>query len=352
MRLKGLSIYQRRGKWYVYYRQNGKPLIKGFEGSRADLDKTLAQPAFLAAYAEIIDQPATKGFGTLGGLFDFYKTKGRWKKLAPRTQADYQKVIDWMDSKGQLKTAVVGITPAGIAKTRDKAAEDRYPKFSNDALACLSAAFSTGVEYGYAKLQTNPVKDIRRLHQNSKTANRRWTDDEWSKVWQIAPKHLRPVLALARWAGPRGQDISVLRWDNITENSDLGQVLRYTAQKNKTEVIVLLWPELEVALNAEKKTTLTICKNSKGRPYPSENAMRKAWQDFKQSPVFEKLIPTGADLTLHGLRVTFASELRELGFSNEQIARMIGDKTDRMGGHYARGADGMALAKMVKEAKR
>lgn len=351
VRLKGLSIYQRRGKWYAYYRSNGKALVKGFEGTRADLDKHLATPGVLNFYSEIADLPRVKGFGTLGGLIDFYKTKDKWKKLKPRTQADYQKVIDWLEEKNQLKTPVLSIKPKHIVITRDRAAEDKYTKFSNDALSVLSAAFKIGVMYGYANLTVNPVKDMERLHKNSKTANRRWTNDEWSKVWQIAPSHIRPVLALARWAGPRGQDIAVLRWDNITETNDLGQFLTYTAQKNGEEVVVALWPELEQALATEDKTTLTICKNSLGRPYPSDNAMRKAWQDFKQSPIFENLIPNGDDLTLHGLRATFASELRELGFSNMDIARMIGDKTERMGGHYSRGADMAELAMRVKNAK-
>ena len=351
VRLKGLSIYSRRGKWYVYIRGNGKPLVKGFEGSRDDLKKHLATPTILVLYSDLSDQPKTKGFGTLGGLLDFYKTKDKWIKLAPRTKSDYQKVIDWLEAKNVLNTPVIAIMQRDITITRDKAAQDKYPKFSNDALAVLSAAFRTGKAYGYAGLKSNPVEGSERLHKNSKTANRRWTEDEWSKVWQIAPAHLRPVLAIARWAGPRGQDISVLRWDNITENGDLGQCFEYTAQKNGVDCLVAIVPELQIALDVENKTTLTICKNSKGRPYPSENAMRKAWQDFKSGPLFEKSVPTGKDLTLHGLRVTYASELRESGFSDEEVARAIGDKSVSMGGHYARGADQKVLAARVKAAK-
>lgn len=352
VRLRGLNIYQRRGKWYVYYRPNGRALLTGFNGSRMDLERAMSEPAFLDNYAAIAERPKAKGYGTLSGLIDFYKTKDKWKKLAPRTKQDYQKVIDWLNAQAALKVSVIQVLPKHIANVRDKAAKDRYPKFSNDALALLSAAFRTGKTYGYAGLKTNPVEGMDRLHRNSKNANRRWTEEEWTVVWRIAPSHLRPVLALARWAGPRGQDVAKMRWDNIIERVELGPCLEYTAQKNKADVIVALWPVLQSALEAEQKTTLTICKNSKGRPYPSENAMRKAWQDFKSGLEFTKLVPTGADLTLHGLRVTFASELRELGFSNEQIARMIGDKTERMGNHYARGADGAALAKMVKDAKK
>ena len=351
VRLKGLSVYRRRGRWYVYIRGNGKALVRAFEGSRGDLDKHLASPAVLKLYSEISDAPRVKGYGTLAGLFDFYKTKDRWKDLKPRTQADYQKVIDWLIEKKQGGVPVIGITPADMAKTRDRAMADRYPKFSNDALSVLSAAFDTGREYGYAGLVVNPALKIRRKYKSSKIANRRWTDDEWSKVWRIAPPHLRTVLGIAKWAGMRGQDIAVLRWDNLVTIGANGQFLEFTAQKNGEDCLVSVLPDLQAVLDAESKTTLTICKNSRGRPYPSENAMRKAWQDFKRSPVFEQSVPDGADLTLHGLRVTFASELRELGFSSLEIACMIGDKTERMGKHYSRGADQVGLAKRVKEAK-
>ncbi|MTH96535.1 tyrosine-type recombinase/integrase [Roseibium sp. RKSG952] len=351
VRLKGLSVYQRRGKWYAYIRANRKALVKGFEGSRADLDKHLSTPAILKLYGELAEQPKQRGFGTLGGLFEYYKTKDRWKNLAPRTQADYQKVMDWLSDKGRFKTPVISITPADMAKTRDRAAEDRYPKFSNDALACLSAAFAVGVEYGYAGLTVNPVLGIRRAHKNSKSANRRWTVAEWSGVWRIASPHLRPVLALAKWAGMRGQDIAVLRWDNITRIGEHGSFIEYTALKNGEDCLIAVLPDLDAALQSEKKATLTICKNSRGRPYPSENAMRKAWQDFKASAVFKEAVPTGSDLTLHGLRVTYASELEELGFSDEDKAKAIGDKSASMGKHYGRDAAKVKFALRVKNAK-
>jgi len=351
VRLKGLKVYKRRGKWYVYLRSNGKALVQSFDGTREDLNKHLATPAILKIYGEVEMQPRRKGFGTLGGLFDFYKTKDKWKRLAPRTQADYQKVIDWLDEKDQLKTPVITIKQKHIVMTRDRAAADRYPKFSNDTLAVLSAAFKVGKMYNYAGIEANPVEGMERLHRNSKTANRRWTPDEWHQVWRIAPEHLRAVLALARWAGPRGQDIAVLRWDNVISIDRHGLFLEYTAQKNKEYVLTAVLPELETVLDSEKKTTLTICKNSRGRPYPSENAMRKAWQDFKLKKAFRDTCPTGTDLTLHGLRVTYTSELEELGFSDEDKAKAIGDKTAAMGKHYGRDAEKIHFALRVKNAK-
>ncbi len=109
------------------------------------------------------------------------------------------------------------------------------------------------------------------------------------------------------------------------------------SHENKVGCFIYVLPSLLEVLNAESKSTLTICKNSLGKPYPSENAMRKAWQDFKARPAFKEVCPTGADLTLHGLRVTYGSDLKDKGFSDEEVAQAIGDKSTAMGKHNGRG---------------
>ena len=50
VKLEGLKIYVRRGKWWVYRRRTGEALVRGFDGDRAELDRKLASPDFLAIY--------------------------------------------------------------------------------------------------------------------------------------------------------------------------------------------------------------------------------------------------------------------------------------------------------------
>ena len=50
VKLDGLNIVCPRGKWFVYVRATGKPLLKSFEGSREDLTRRLAMPDMIAAY--------------------------------------------------------------------------------------------------------------------------------------------------------------------------------------------------------------------------------------------------------------------------------------------------------------
>lgn len=111
------------------------------------------------------------------------------------------------------------------------------------------------------------------------------------------------------------------------------------ATKNGNRISIGVLPSLRALLDTAKRRTLTICSNSLGKPYPSEYALRKAWQDFKVSKLFTDALPDSADLTLHGLRVTYANSVKEAGFDNQAIADAIGHSCESTGRHYSRGAD-------------
>ena len=347
MKLKGLNIRANSaGTWYASLRATGRQLAKA--PSRAALEAIMATPEFLGEYSRARKAGKQRSFaaGTLGALIAWYKTRRRYTKLAERTKADYFKCEKWLDDV--LDYSVDAIVKADIAELRDQAAAERSDKFSDFLLAFLSAMFSEAAEKDMVK--ANPVLGVRRLYQADVTANRRWTEKEWAGAIGAAPRHLKPVLAIARHCGLRGQDIAVLTWENYRDDPDLGKALAFTPRKNGDkvgEITLGVAPELRALLDALKAGDGTvqpasnspICRNSLGKQYPSENAMRKAWQDFKASPAYKAAVPTGADLTLQGLRVTFASELREQGFDDRTVADMLGDLSQGMGKRYSRGAE-------------
>ena len=141
MRLKGLKIYARNGRWYAYVRETGQKLDGGFKGGKAEFLAHLATPAMLSAYSRAIDAQPIRSHGTLGSLIDFYKTKPKWRDLSPRTQADYEKALTFLEPT--MDTPLVEIGPGDIAETRDRAVAAHYAKFANDCLSVLSAAFGT-----------------------------------------------------------------------------------------------------------------------------------------------------------------------------------------------------------------
>lgn len=353
VKLKGLNIRSNSaGKWYVSYRKTGKALLVGFSGTREALDKEMGTARFLLAYSR--EQAAAKAGikhadGTLGALIDWYETRDEWTSLRARTQEDYKKVKAFLSDA--MAFPYLEIATEDVLDLRDKASADRYMKFSNDVVAYLSAVFRTAVDG--RKMKSNPALGVKRLYKSGDDANRAWTEEEYGTALSIAPEHIRLPLIIARHAGLRGQDIAILKWGHYAEHKHLGMALKFTPLKNGEKI-----GDLEIGAGAQLRAALDsakaggvlpsapICRNRRGRQYPSENAMRKVWQDFKASEAFKAALPNSADLTLHGLRVTYASDLRERGFTDREIADMLGDLTESMGRRYARGA------RMVKTSKR
>ena len=355
--LKGLNTRKNStGKWYVSIRSNGKALLTAFEGSRDDLRRHMASPDFLALYAAEMERakrggPKVYPDGTLGAEVAWFETRDAWKRLAERTKKDYRKARDFLEPSFVINYQ--DLTGEDVIEARDRAAEQRYAKFSNDVVAYLSALFRESKDA--RRRPDNPATGIKRLYKADPDANRRWTAQEWETAYGIAPAHLRPVLAIAKHCGLRGQDIAALTWDNYRDDPDLGKALAFVPEKNGEkvgEITIGVTAELRSLLDAMKAgdgvvqpaSNAPICRNSLGKAYPSENAMRKAWQDFKQSKVYgaafgEVALPQALKLTLHGLRVTFASELRESGFSDREVADMLGDLSEAMGKRYSRGAE-------------
>ncbi|WP_375597616.1 tyrosine-type recombinase/integrase [Devosia sp. Naph2] len=347
VKLKGLNIRRNKaGTWYVSLRATGKLLLSA-KCEREQLDAMMAGPDFLHAYSTAERKRRREyAAGTFGALAERWREGRSFKALKPRTQSDYAKVLLFLDRAYDYSAA--DIETADVVEMRDLAAELKGDKFSDFVIAVISAVFRDALEAGLMK--DNPAKGVRRLYKANKDANRRWTEDEWSKAYAISPAHLRAVLAIARHCGLRGQDIARLTWENYRPDPDMGKVLAFRPQKNGDkvgEIAIGVPAELRSLLDAMKAgdgtvqpaSNAPICRNSLGKAYPTENAMRKAWQDFKASDAFKSALPGSSDLTLHGLRVTFASELRESGFTDREVADMLGDMSEGMGKRYSRGAE-------------
>lgn len=347
VKIKGLNIRRNKaGKWYVSLRATGK-LLLSVRCSRDELEAMMEGPEFLLAYATAERKRVREhAAGTLGALMERYRAGRSFTGLAPRTRSDYLRVLLFLDQWADYRAD--DIETADVIEVRDAAATKHGDVFSGFVIAVMSNVFREAIEAGLIK--SNPAKGVRRLYKADDGANRRWTDAEWKAAYSAIPGHLRPVLAIAKHCGLRGQDIAVLTWANYRDDPDMGKVLSFVPRKNGDkvgELTIGVPDQLRSLLDAMKAgdgvvqpaSNAPICRNSLGKKYPTENAMRKAWQDFKASDAFKAAVPTGADLTLHGLRVTFSSELREQGFSDREVADMLGDLSEGMGKRYSRGAE-------------
>jgi integrase len=333
--LKGLNIRVARGKWYVSPRAGGPSIVTGFVGTRDELEKHLASVEVMDAYQTKRKIAAKRPYahGTLGALVALYTADGneRWKRLKPATKKDYEKVIEWL--KPEFHQPLEWVDEVYVYDAQEKAVQDKWPRFADTMVSLLSAMFTLAVKRKL--MRSNPARGVERVSRNDPNANREWTTAEFEAVLKAAPDYLKTPLLLARFLGYRGQTIAPLNWNQYGESAEHGRVMTVKARKNDEVYWLPCDPRLIAHLDAITRTATTICTTSQGVPWKNEQALQGAVSKFLRGLQADGL--TGAGLTLHGLRVTFAAALkRERGATDKDVATCLGDRSERMGGHYTR----------------
>jgi hypothetical protein len=146
VKLEGLNVRQSRGKWYVSLRKTGESIVKGFDGTRDDLDAHLGTPDVLRAYsaAKTRDRRPIYSDGTLGALVSWFKTEcPRWKALSDASRADYEKTFLYLEPEFGIDLA--DISQADIFDVRDAAAAAKWPRFADKMVSHLSKMFKEAV---------------------------------------------------------------------------------------------------------------------------------------------------------------------------------------------------------------
>jgi hypothetical protein len=337
VRMDGLNITKNRdgSKLYVYHRESGDCLLRGFEGSRADLEKRLAEPDMLAAYNRLQKRDLKHSYaaGTLGGLIQWFENDcPKYKTLADATKKDYSAAFLYLQPEWDAPLA--SISQTALYETRDTCAKEKWPRFADKMMSALSSMFSQAVKRG--KMPSNPAKGIDKAHKADPNANREWAPEEWADAINRAKDNLEILtpLMLARHVGFRGQTIASVQWKKYQPDSRFGKCFRHIAKKNSENSYVPVPPELQTYLDSLDRTSLNIATRNDGTPWKDEKHMQTAVSHFLRGIEATSAVEPGA--TLHGLRVSFAAELGREGVSNGDVAAALGDRSERMGKHYTR----------------
>jgi len=339
--LRGLNIRQSRGKWYVSLRATGETLIKGFEGTRTQLDKRLKSHDFMAQYLAAKNKRHEPTFaeGTLGNIITWFEQEcPRWRKLSDASREDYRKSFNYLertrgaDGSSLYDFPVAHINQPGIYSMRNKAASDRWERFADKLVSHLSTIFKEAIKVG--KMVQNPAGGVEKLHHADPNANHEWTESEVQTAIWLAPDHLVTPLILARYQGFRGQTCAALGWNNYVSDVQTGKAFSIVLRKNNEPAWFPCQMETRRHLETLDKVSTRICINSDGLPWKNEKAMQGAVSDYLSELKKCGLIREGC--TLHGLRVTYAAAIRRKGFDTGLVADALGDRSRKMGEHYTR----------------
>ncbi len=360
VRLEGLNIVRAKGRLYVYPRSGGKALVKGFVGSRADLEKKLAEPDFIQTYnrPRVRKPAADYGIETLGGFIHWFtngdvdrtaeqrkaadrfgaKPDGypKWVKLSDATRKDYLAAYEYL--RPEFDILLKDIKQPDLYDARDAAVNAKWGRFADKMIAALSSMFRQAVKRG--KMDFNQCLGMDKAHEADPNANREWFAPEWQFARENAPLEIKIALMLARYAGLRGQAIVVANRKHFEDHPLTGKCVRFVAGKNKKSVFLPVMQELQDFM-AELKVIRSdglIAVRDDGTPWEGEVEMQTRVSHWLRDRERDGLI--GAGTTLHGLRVSYAAWWKRTGGANNaEIADLLGDKSERMGAHYTRHVD-------------
>jgi hypothetical protein len=348
VKLEGLNIVRARGRWYVYPRGGGDALVKGFEGSRDDLLKVLAEPVFLQTYNRprlLRRRAAEFPIEALGGFVHWFTCGAideakpgeimsypKWWKLADSTRADYLEVFDYL--RPEFDIALRDITQPALYEVRDTCANKKWPRFADQMIAALSSMFKQAVKRG--KMPFNPCLGMDKAHKADPNSNREWFPHEWDFVRNNAPAEVLIPCMIARYVGLAGQTIVGLSTRQFFDHPLTGKAVQYTRRKNGKATLLPVLAELQGFLAARdiRRADGVITVRDDGSLWESEKDMQTRVSHWLRDQ--ERAGRIGAGTTLHGLRVTYAAWWKRNGASNAEVAELIGDKSEAMGKHYTR----------------
>jgi hypothetical protein len=308
-------------------------LLLKFDGTRAELEKRLAEPDMMGAYNARRERDLKQSYpqGTLGSLVQWFENEcPSYQKLADATKKDYQAAFLYL--RLEFDTHLSTITQPALYGVRDKCAKEKWPRFADKMMSALSSMFTQAVRRG--KMTANPAIGIDKAHTADPNSNREWAPEEWADAIALAPIEIAIPMMLARHAGFRGQTISKLQWKHYQDDPRFGKCFRVIVRKNKEATWIPATPELRIFLDGLDRTSLNIATRTDGTLWKDEKHMQTAVSHFLRGIEGTSAVEPGT--TLHGLRVSYAAEFGRDGASDGDVAALLGDRSERMGKHYTR----------------
>lgn len=350
VKITGLNIVKARGRYYVYARETGERLLGPFEGSKDELKRFInSDKDFLGKWNARRQPEKTRTYvpGSLGALVRWFETEcPKYQKLSNATKKDYTAAFSHL--RDIFDILVDDIDTAELYELRDRCAIDKWPRFADKMISALSSMFGQAVKRN--KMRFNPALGMDKAHSADKNSNREWRPDEVQNAIDHAPPQIKTILMLARYAGFRGQTIAVLTWREYQDDASFGKCFRTVTRKNGEVVWVPTAVELQEHLKGLTKTALTIATRARGKPWDNEVQMQTEVSHYLREIEAKGLVGPGT--TLHGLRVTYAADLKRSGADTSDVAAALGDKSERMGAHYTRHVENEAKVIRAFEGKR
>ncbi|WP_192257037.1 tyrosine-type recombinase/integrase [Mesorhizobium silamurunense] len=304
VRLKGLNSRTKtlaNGSVVTYYwAWKGGPRLPGKPGDAE----------FMAAYNAAIARKIYPRQGALLSVLNAFQLSSDWDDLAPRTRADYVKLIKIIEKKfGDFPLSGMSDrrTRGLLMEWRDERAK-RSRRQADYGWQVLARVLSWA--QGRGLVSANPCEKGGRLYRGSRSANT-WSAADEAAFYASAPTHLHLALMLALWTGQRQGDLLRLTWQQYD-----GKVIRLQQSKTGRRVVIPVGAPLKAMLEATRGKVGQILLNSDGVPWTADG-FRSSWRKACASAGV-----TG--VTFNDLRGTAVTRLALVQASVPEIATITG----------------------------
>lgn len=318
LNIKGIHVVTKRlkdGTPRFYYRTSryaGAVTFWTEDSKRANIQA----PAFIQAYTDALGRVRKVERNTFRPLIHAYrKSVVESVTLRDSTRKQYLREIDPVEEKW-------GSVPLGAfndrrIRGRARAWRDEMahmPRTADALIACLSRICQHAYDGG--ELDLNHIAGIPKLYRQNKD-QAVWTQDEINRYLTGCSDVLRWQFGLARYTGLRRGDQV-----RLPLKADKGDRIEWETGKRGRHVVVPIVPELRAILDEmrahrlrEGVTCTALLFNSQGKPWTA---------DGLSASTQRQRVKRGVKKTMHRLRGNAVLSLAIAGFSDEEIAHIVG----------------------------
>ena len=325
----------RKSGTYIYYEKRGQKPVK--------LSSTPGTPEFAREYARVVsginNVPDNKR--SFKVLIESYLASEAFKRLKPRTQADYTKHISFIrDKMGPLPVA--GIKHHHIIRLRDdNAARIREANYLVQVMRILMKHAR-----GLGWREDNPAEGVAGLRtpKEKQKPHVVWTDEAVARMRAEALPMPLLIMELGIASVQRPEDLTRFKWADYD-----GSTLSLTQGKTNKKLVLPVTDRLRVILDAEK---------ARLHPHPNRHIItnnsggKLSYARLSQLFLSERYRVGTEDFDLHALRYRGVHELAWAGCSDEEIAGYSGHDSLAMIRKYAGEARQIMRARQAKEKRK
>lgn len=325
--MKYLRSRQRRGRWFHYYRRNGREHSLHVHGLQPDAPKVLLAYAIQHERYNQGREEESAATGSFAWAVEAYQQSKQWEALATETRRQRTAIyVRYIKAQGERPISTI---------SQDDLERALYKKGGFAAIGDLKALrpiFAHLKKMGY--LQRDPAAGIKLEKPKTKgfpTADAR-DIEVFQKHWPVGTSE-RDIFDLALYTGAARVDLTAIGPPNLK-----GGLLAYDRQKTGVRAEIPVTPELQAVLDRLPDIAPAFLLTAYGRTYSPGGLGTKFGEAAKAC---------GMVARIHGLRKAFCVYWAEKGATTHQIAAMAGHLTLAEVERYTKAADRSRLVKLL-----